>query len=336
MQTRQMEAITSLRRRVVIDGSVAPTMTSDYIERLHESPIDVVNWTVCRPWSSYHEAVDEIGYGLTVLDEHSDRFMLVKSVTDIATAVESGRVGVIFGPQNALPAEGSEYALRVLYELGVRIMQLTYNEANSFGAGVTAEDNGLSPAGRKLVEEMARLGIVVDVSHCGDRTTLDAIETSPHPILVTHANLRSIHPSPRNKTDEAVRALAERGGVIGVTLWSPMLRFDERPGVDDFLRQLSYAVDLVGIEHVGIGSDFSEGADRASWDQEFGSNGKYPTITGRLGSWYGYDTRFAAGGSSASDFPAIIEAISSLGFTDDEMQALLGGNFLRVFEEVWK
>lgn len=327
---------TAPSRAVVVDASIAPTMTGEYIERLASSPIDVVNWTVCRPWSDYHQAVDEIGYGLTVIDDNPDRLLLVRDMADIADAAESGRVGIIFGPQNALPAEGSEYALRVLYELGVRILQITYNETNAFGSGAAADDEGLTPAGRNLVEEMARLGIVTDVSHCGDRTTLDAIESSPHPVLVTHANLRSVHPSPRNKTDEAVKALAERGGVIGITLWSPMLRFDARPSVKDFLEQLTRAVELVGVDHVGIGSDFSEGADRARWDQEFGADGKYPNITGSLGEWYGYDTRFAEGGSSASDFPAIIEAIRSLGFTDEEMQALTGGNFMRVFQEVWK
>lgn len=336
MQTQERGATTSRGRPVMVDASVAPTMTAEYIDRLSSSPIDVVNWTVCRPWSDYHQAVDEIGYGLTVIDENPDRFLLVRSTSDIAEAVESGRVGIIFGPQNALPAEGSEFALRVLHELGVRILQLTYNETNAYGSGAAADDQGLTRAGRELVRDMARLGMVVDVSHCGDRTTMDAIEHSPHPVLVTHANLRSLHPSPRNKTDDAVRALAERGGVIGVTLWSPMLRYDARPGVVDFLKQLSHAVELVGIEHVGIGSDFSEGADRAAWDGEFGADGKYPNITGNLGPWYGYDTRFAEGGSSASDFPAIIEAVRDLGFTDEEMEALTGGNFMRVFKEVWK
>lgn len=331
------ETVTSLRTRtIVVDGSVAPTITDEYVERLVASPVDIVNWTVCRPWSTFPEAADEIGYGLRVIDSRPDDFLLVRGLADIVEAVDSGRVGLIFGPQNALPAEGGDFALRVLYELGVRILQITYNEANAYGAGAAAKDEGLTDAGRQLVNDMADLGIVVDVSHCGDRTTLDAIEESPHPILITHANLRSVHDSPRNKTDEAVKAMAERGGVIGVTLWSPMLRADARPGVDDFLRQLSYAVDLVGVSHVGIGSDFSEGADRSSWDGEFGADGKYPNITGGLGDWYGYDSRFAHGGSSASDFPSIIEAIAGLGFSEAEMRALLGGNLIRVFSEVWK
>jgi membrane dipeptidase len=326
----------SVGQRIIIDGSVAPQMDDAYIRQLVASGGTAVNWTVCSPWNPFVEAVAEIAAGLELVSSHPDELLLVRSTADIQEACETGRVGMIFGPQNALPADIGPYGFRVLHELGVRIIQLTYNERNAYGDGAAEPANaGLTAAGRWAIAEMDRLGIVVDVSHCGDLTTLEAIDASAHPVLVTHANSRALHPSPRNKTDEHLKALAARGGVIGITLWSPMLRFDRRPSIDDFVAHLTYVADLIGIEHVGIGSDHSDGIPQDEWEGDFGSGGRYPTITGPAGPWYGYHSRFAERGSNVTEFPAVIEAVDRLGLTEAERRGVLGGNFLRVFREVW-
>lgn len=322
--------------RIVIDGSVAPQIDDAYLAQLLASGVTAVNWTVCSPWNPFVEAVVEIAAGLELVSAHPDELLLVRTTADIQAARETGRVGMIFGPQNAMPADIGPYGFRVLHELGVRIIQLTYNERNAYGDGAAEPANaGLTAAGRWAVGEMNRLGIVLDVSHCGDLTTLEAIDASAHPVLVTHANSRSLHASPRNKTDEALKALAARGGVIGITLWSPMLRFDRRPTIDDFLAHLTYVADLIGIDHVGIGSDHSDGTPQDEWEGDFGAGGRYPTITGPAGPWYGFHSRFAERGSNVTEFPAVVEAIDRLGLTADERNGVLGGNFLRVFREVW-
>jgi membrane dipeptidase len=323
-------------QRIVIDGSIAPLVDEAYIARLVASGVTAVNWTVCSPWNPFVEVIAEIAAGLELIDAHPDELLLVRTTADIHAARETGRVGMIFGPQNAPPADVGPHGFRILHELGVRIIQLTYNERNAYGDGAAEPANaGITAAGRWAIGEMNRLGIVVDVSHCGDRTTLEAIDASARPVLVTHANSRTLHPSPRNKTDEHLRALAARGGVIGITLWSPMLRFDRRPTIDDFVAHLTYVADLVGIEHVGIGSDHSDGIPQDEWEGDFGSAGRYPTITGPAGAWYGYHSRFAERGSNVTEFPSVIEAIDRLGLSDDEQRGVLGGNFLRVFREVW-
>ena len=293
-------------------------------------------WSVCSPWNAFEPALEEIAKGLEVIAAHPDQLMLGTTVADIESAKATGRVALIFGPQNALPAEIGEHGFRVLHQLGVRIVQLTYNERNAYGSGVAEQDDGgLSERGEWAIAEMNRLGIVVDLSHCGDRTTLEAIAASRHPVLVTHANSRALHPSPRNKTDEALRALAARGGVIGVTLWSPMLRADRHPTLDDYVRHFSYIADLIGVEHVGIGTDHSEGTPRDEWELDFGAGGKYPSITGSLGEWYGYDTRFTRDVQGVNGFHRVVDALGRLGLTDDELAGVLGGNFLRVFRTVW-
>lgn len=324
------------KRSIVVDGSIAPEIDEAYIGRLVASGVTAANWTVCSPWNAFEPALEEIAKGLEVIAAHPDQLMLGTTVADIESAKATGRVALIFGPQNALPAEIGEHGFRVLHQLGVRIVQLTYNERNAYGSGVAEQDDGgLSERGEWAIAEMNRLGIVVDLSHCGDRTTLEAIAASRHPVLVTHANSRALHPSPRNKTDEALRALAARGGVIGVTLWSPMLRADRHPTLDDYVRHFSYIADLIGVEHVGIGTDHSEGTPRDEWELDFGAGGKYPSITGSLGDWYGYDTRFTRDVQGVDGFHRVVDALGRLGLADDELAGVLGGNFLRVFRTVW-
>lgn len=321
---------------VVIDASVDPHIDDAYLDRLAASGVTAINWTVCDPWSPFIPAVEQIAAGVRLIREHSDRLLLVRSTADVDRARESGRVGVILGPQNALPCEVGDFAFDVLYELGVRILQLTYNERNGFGDGVAEpRDGGLTDAGQRAIAAMNRVGMVLDLSHCGDRTTLEAIELSASAPVVTHANSRALHPSPRNKTDEQLRALAARGGVIGLTLWSPMLAHDRHPTIRDWIRQVAYVADLIGIEHVGIGTDQSEGTPRGTWAADYGAGGRYPTITGAMGPWYDYDTRFAAGGSSVGDWPVIAEALAELQLTEPELKGVLGDNFMRVFGSTW-
>lgn len=324
------------RDAVVVDASVDPLFDAAYLERLAASGVTAINWTVCDPWSPFLPAVEQIARGARLIRESPERLVLVRSTADIHHARESGRVGVILGPQNALPCEVGDFAFDVLYELGVRILQLTYNERNAFGDGVAEpRDGGLTDAGRRAIAAMNRVGMVLDLSHCGDRTTLEAIELSASTPVVTHGNSRALHPSPRNKTDEQLRALAARGGVIGLTLWSPMLAYDRHPTVRDLVRQVAYVADLIGIEHVGIGTDQSEGTPRATWADDYGAGGRYPTITGAMGPWYGYDTRFAAGGNSVSNWPQIAEALAELQLTEPELRGVLGDNFMRVFGSTW-
>lgn len=333
--TETVDAQKIYRESVVVDGSIAPRISDEYLERVVASGVTAVNWTVCRPWGHFVSAMEQIGRGLEIIANHP-KLTLALTAADITRAKADGKVAVIFGPQNALPAEGIEGGFRILHQMGVRILQLTYNERNAYGDGAPEPANaGLSKAGVAAVKELNRLGIAIDLSHCGDRTTLEAIEQSAHPVLFTHANARALLDNVRNKTDEQIKALAERGGVIGLTLYSLFLRKDQQPTLDDFVRHFSYVADLVGVEHIGIGTDHSEGAPRGPWEEEFGVNGLYPTVIGEARTWFAYDTRFAAGATTISDFPAIVDALSGLGLTEAELVGVLGGNFQRVFETVW-
>jgi len=324
---------------IVIDGSVAPHVDDAYVASLMDSGVTAINWTVCTPFPGIGLATTlaEIAAGLEFVDAHAEHLVLVRTAQDIQRAKREGKVAVIFGPQNAKPAEAGLFMLRTLWEMGVRILQLTYNERNLYGDGIAEPSNGgLSIAGRAVIAEMNRLGIVLDLSHCGDRTTLEAVDASAEPVLITHSNARTLHASPRNKTDEQIKAIAARGGVIGLSLWSPMLRFDRRPTLEDFARQVDYVANLVGIEHCAIGTDHSEGSSREAWVRRSGKGGAYPTVSGPMGDWFTFETRFPDGAMSVKDFRNVAGALAGLGLSASELSGVLGGNFLRLCESVWK
>ena len=321
---------------IVIDGSIAPLMDSSQVDRMVKSGVTAFVWTVCKPLAQLPDALVQIAHGLEFIDGES-RVQLVRSASDIEACKREGRVGLIFGPQSARPVELDLALCRILKEAGVRLLQLTYNERNYFGDGCTEDaDGGLSLLGHQLVAELNRLGIVVDLSHAGERTILDAIATSAHPIVISHSNAKAVHQSSRNVSDDVLKRLAERDGVIGLTFWSPMVGGERgRPATADFLRHVDYVANLIGPEHIALGSDHSENTPRAEWDRLFSHDGEYSTVARALGSWYGYDTRFIEGGSSCTDFPGIAAGLASLGLTDDELRGVLGGNLMRVFKTVW-
>jgi membrane dipeptidase len=326
------------KKAIVIDASIAPKMDRAQIDRMKRSGVTAVNWTVCMPWFGMSGAIKEIAAGIEVIAAHPGDLLLVRGADDVRRAKTEGKVAIIFGPQNARPAEEGIHCFRILYELGIRILQLTYNERNLYGDGVAEPDNaGLSILGRQAIEEMNRLGMLIDLSHCGDKTTREAIEASSAPVSITHANARALHPSPRNKTDEHIKALASRGGVIGLTMWSPMLAFDHWPTLDDWVRHVDHVANLIGVEHIAIGTDHNESADRAEWTWNSSKkSGRYPSVTAQMGDWYVYETRCAEGGSSVLDLPNVAQALGRLGFTDAELEGVLGGNFLRLCETVWR
>lgn len=312
-------------------------MDDAQVDRMLMSGVTVFNWTVCRPQADLPVALSQIVAGIELIERSGGRLRLVRTVEDIRAAKRDGAVGLVFGPQGARPVEGDVAHVRVLRELGVRILQLTYNERNLFGDGCTEPANGgISVAGRELIAEINRQHLVLDLAHAGERTILEAIDASDAPAIISHANAHAVFPSPRNATDAVLDAIAASGGVIGLTLWSPMVGGNGSwPTLDDFKRHVAYVAERIGTSFIGLGSDHSEGYPRDAWEALFSASGRYPSVAGLMGSWYGYDTRFVRDAGSCRDLGRVADAIASLGFSTDELTGILGGNFLRVFEQVW-
>jgi membrane dipeptidase len=266
--------------------------------------------------------------------KHTDRFVKATRSADIDTAAQRGRIALVYYTQNASPIQDDLERLRLLYDAGVRIIQLTYNTRNLVGDGCLERTNsGLSTFGMALVERMNEMGILVDVSHCGPATTLEGITASSKPVAITHAGCRAIYEHPRNKSDEVLRALADRGGVIGIYQINPYLGPKERNTLDDYLRHVDYAVKVAGIEHVGIGSDREH---RRIPDTEEEKQKLIDELS-RLRPTTSASFRwpfFVSELNHPRRMETIRDALGKRGYAESDVDRILGGNFRRLFGDV--
>lgn len=331
---QEQRALELHARSIVIDCSSVVNPEPDHITRFRGGGVTVTNHTVTHPSSDLVAAVGDINTCRRWIEANSADVLLALTVGDIRDAKASGREAIIFGPQNTEFLGTDLSRLGLFHDLGVRVMQLTYQRQNWVGSGCgEPNDGGLSLFGRELVTAMDEAGIVVDLSHCGTRTAADAIQLSENPVVFSHAHPNAIAPHIRAKDDELLVAMAARGGVIGVTALSAFLRDParptERPGLSDWVRHIRYLVNLIGIDHVGVGLDFDETITREKWEAD---HRRWPELS--LG--WSYDERRAVGLTSAAEETNMTRALVAASFTDEEIQKILGLNFLRVFETVWK
>ena len=270
------------------------------------------------------------GYN-SLIARHNDWFERVETPERLDGIKTSGKVGIILGIQN------SEHFRKVddvdyFYGLGQRVSQLTYNARTLIGNGSTERrDEGLSDFGVSIVERMNKLGMAVDVSHCGDKTTLDAFELSKKPVLITHSNCRTLNPNhPRCKTDEAIKAMAAKGGVMGITEVRMFVSPKEPTGVDAMLDHYDYVAKLVGVEHVGVGSDIDLlGYDAMPPDE-------YKQLKAGYKSTYGFRDKIDLDGYNFAKRPLdIAEGLIRHKYSDANIEGILGGNFRRVLKEIW-
>jgi membrane dipeptidase len=260
-----------------------------------------------------------------------DLFMRVDSPGDFARVKPSGKIAVILGLQNA------EHFRRpndvdLFYGYGQRVAQLTYNARNRIGNGSTERrDEGLSDFGLAIVERMNKVGMAVDVSHCGDRTTLDAFEVSKKPVLITHSNVRALaNGHPRDKSDEAIRAVGKAGSVMGITGVRMFVSDREPTTIENVLDHFDYVAKLIGPEHLGVGSDMDlDGYDAMPPELNKQLRASYK------GS-YGFRDRIDIEGL---DHPKrmfdLTEGLIRRKYTDAQIEGILGGNFRRVLTEIW-
>lgn len=317
------------RDSIVIDGLNASNFFDPRVfPRLRQGGVTAVNATIAA-WHAPAEALPLVAGALRLIDAQPDALTQVVETADIARAKAAGRLGVILGFQGAEPIGDSLDVLALYRRLGLRIMQLTYNFRNLVGCGCQEKDDtGLSEFGRRVVAEMNRLGVLVDLSHCGPRTTLDAIEASARPVAFTHANALALCPHPRNKSDDALKALAARGGVAGAVIFPPLLTCGPTALLDDYVRMIDHLVNLIGIDHVGLGPDFME--DMAPEVSAAALKGLSPEALKQFSA-----IRPTVGFESISACANVTAALLAHGYTEADVRKIMGGNWLRLYEQVW-
>jgi len=316
---KERRALELHQRVIVIDALNASIMDEEYFQKMQQGRVTVINYTVGMN-QNLSETVKRIAVLYRQI-ENSKVATLIESTADIRRAKQEGKVGIILGFQNVGPLEVDLSLLRIYYRLGVRIIQLTYHFRDVCGDGCKEPANsGLSLFGAELIKRMNDMGLVVDLAHVGEAACLDAIEASRHPVIASHSNPWALNPTYQNKRDDTIKALAEKGGVIGITGFPRLLEPD--PTLDMLLDYVDYAVQLVGIDHVGIGLDFAEG-----WPDSPFHRKRLLEIDGQIYDW-------PEGIETVSKWPNITRGLVSRGYSDDEIAKIVGGNFMRVFEQV--
>ena len=337
---------------VVIDGLGGPgnangprgdriKLTSNDLADVRASGVTAVNLTVSSVGSyakDFEETLANIAFYDGEIAAHPEVLLKVKSAADLTTAKQSGRLGVIYGFQDGTPFGESLERLDLFHDLGVKIILFTYNRRNLIGDGCLEPGNaGLSLFGRELVAGLNEKRVLIDLSHCGDRTTLESIELSKQPVAITHTGCRAVTDLPRNKTHEVLRKLADRGGVVGI-YFMPYLRTSGQPMAEDVIVHLEHAIKVCGQDHVGIGTDGTISPVnvtpeyRKSYAEEMAERRKRGIAApGERDDAF----TFVPDLNTPRRFETLAQLLSKRGHSDGQIAKILGGNFSRLFAEVW-
>ncbi len=308
------------------------TFTARDLQRFRDSGISVFHIATGVGGSDAHTNVMRfLGLWNGFLAHHHDALMRIDMPGAFDTVKSARKIGVLLGIQNSQHFRNVD-DVDFFHSLGQRVSQLTYNTRNMIGNGSTERrDEGLSDFGVSIVERMNKVGMAVDVSHCGDRTTLDAFEVSKRPVLITHSNCRALVPNhPRCKTDEAIKGMATSGGVMGITSVRMFVKANEPTTIDDMLNHYDHVRKLVGVEHLGLGSDVDlDGYDDMSPDEQKAMRANYKDS-------YGFREKVDIEGV---DHPKrvfdLTDGLIRHGYSDADIRGVLGGNFARVLRTIW-
>ena len=338
--------LTLMQESVVIDGlaplsiddkwvawSRAPeTFTEEVFQRYKSSGINVFHHAFGSGGpNAYDQGIQYFGM-INALIAGADQYLMrIDSPGDFARVKATGKIAILPGLQNSehfrRPAE-----VAVFHALGQRISQLTYNSRNLIGNGATERrDEGISDFGAAMIDQMNKVGMAIDTSHCGDRTTLDAFELSKKPVLITHSNCRALVPGhPRCKSDDAIRAVGKAGSVMGITGVRNFVKTSEPTTIEDVLNHFDHVKKLIGPQHLGVGSDMDlDGYDDLDAAMQRQLRAQYKDT-------YAFREKIDIEGI---DHPKrmfdLTEGLIRRGYTDQEIRGVLGGNFVRVLTEIW-
>lgn len=317
----------------LVDGLQYANWSPKIFHQMREGGVDAVHVTIAYH-ENFRETVLNIEQWNRWFEQYPDLIFHGEWAADIDKARETGRTAIFFGFQNPSPIEDDIGLVEVLHKLGARFMQLSYNNQSLLATGCyEAEDPGITRMGRQVIKEMNRVGMVIDMSHSADRSTIEAAEISERPIAITHANLHAWQPALRNKRDDVVRAVTQNGGMMGFSLYPHHLRGKGDCTVESFCEMIAQAAEQFGVDHFGIGSDLCQ--DQPDSVVEWM----------RVGRW-SKEIDYGEGSASAPGFPPmpawfednrhfgnITQGLRRVGFDDAEVAGLMGGNWYRFFAD---
>ncbi|GAA3896436.1 dipeptidase [Halomonas cibimaris] len=317
---------------LIVDGLQYSNWSREIFQQMREGGVDAVHATLV-----YHETtrdtLSRLGEWNRRFEAHSDLIMPVREPADIHRARRQGRVGVFLGAQNCSPIEDDIDMVEVMRDLGLLIMQLTYNNQSLLACGCyESEDSGITRFGRQVIREMNRVGMVIDMSHSAERSTLEAIELSERPVIISHANPAAWQPAKRNKSDKVLHAIAESDGLLGFSAYPFHLKNGPDCTLAEYCEMIARTADKIGVEHLGIGTDLCQNQPtsvlewmrngRWSKDMDYGegsaANAGWPDPL----SWL-RDSR---------DFPNLVAGLREAGFAEHEVAGIMGQNWVALLE----
>lgn len=316
---------------LVIDGLQYINWTRGLLEKARDAGVNAIHVTIAY-WENTTETLTNIGDWHLRFREHNDLIMPVRSAADIEDAARLGKIGIVFGFQNSSPIEDDLRRVQIFHELGVRIMQLSYNNQSLLATGCfETNDTGITRFGKEVIAEMNRVGMVIDMSHSAEKSTLEAIELSERPIAITHANPSFFHDGRRNKSNRVIEALAESGGMFGCSLYPFHLRNGGDCTLSEYCEMIAKTAEIIGIEQIGIGSDLCQNWDysKLEWMRsgrwtagtDYGEGSAADQDWPRQPEWF----------TDCGDFKNIAAGLQATGFDDADVARIMGGNWLSFF-----
>jgi membrane dipeptidase len=313
----------------VFDGLIVANFGRDVFEDMRRGGLTAANCT-CSIWEGFAGTMANVSRWTAWFREHGDLITQVHATADIARAKREGKTGIVLGWQNLTGIEDRIERLELFKRLGVGIMQIAYNTQNLVGTGCyESRDAGLSDFGREVIAEMDRLGILCDLSHVGPKTSDDVIRASKKPCAYTHCAPAALKAHARNKSDEQLRFIVERGGFVGVTMFPPFLKRGTEATVDDYVEAMEYVINLCGEDQVGFGTDFTQGYGAEFFDWITRDKGYARKLT-EFG-----DIINPAGMREIKDYPNLTATMEKRGWKEGRIRKVMGENWVRVLKDVW-
>jgi len=332
-------------RSLVLDANCAPPLNDgklpfpqSQLDLARNSGVNVLKLTLGGINDDFVSTVGFLAFVQRMCEVHPDYFMQLRVPSDMQRAKRENKLGIIFSFESADMLNGDMDRIGIFRDLGVRVMQLSYNKKSPFGAGVMAlEAGGLTELGRKAVDTMNNLGIAIDLSHANPATTADAIAVSKKAVVMTHGGCSAIHAHPRNKTDGQLRALADKGGVLGIYDLPYLTASPKQPTVVDYMAHMEHALKVMGEDHVGVGSDAGlEPFDTSPQGlAEFNKSEEQRQKSGLAAPEEDRPT-YVIGLNNPRRIEVITDQLLHRGYSERVTEKVIGGNFVRVFREIWE
>ena len=314
---------------VIFDGLIVSNWGEAVFRDMRRGGLTGANCT-CSVWEGFRDTMLNIGQWNRWFAEYGDLIVKARTTADIHQAKRNGKTAIVLGFQNTSAFEDRLEFVQVFKDAGVGIVQMTYNTQNLVGSGCyESTDGGLSDFGHEVVAEMNRVGMLCDLSHVGSKTSRDVIEASAKPVAFSHCLPKGLKDHPRNKTDDELRFIAERGGFIGVTMFPPFLARGIEAGIADYIEAIEYIINIAGEGAVGIGTDFTQG-----YGDEFMRWITHDKGYARQLTEFG-PVKFPDGLGAIGDMPNLSQGMQAAGWPADRIRKIMGENWLRLLEIAW-